>query len=467
MKVVRNPVPSVKWLEAEERIFNDPEYQAAQPQFVAWIDQLQRAQTADDLNSLQYELVIDFGGRQDAFSGVIPPKLKEVNEEIKRLKDMRPFPREEMQQQQALRAGVEHATAAYRALQHSIRVIADGIVWRALDYDRTAIAVLAEGPRVGHFASEEGFQVEMRALHHVRERYGVLAIHNHLTNCLRVGDVTAIFTTDEGQRFPMPIEVKKSQVLTKDSPQVQRQLAAIHRLNTGRLHLPLAYRTYLNDLPELIRRAKATGYATMQPAPCVFVEAVDFRHFGGNPGMLRQRSQKAHDKLGWLESGNMILSGQTSVSRARDRHDTVSELAPISIFPLPAEDVADVLFGFVDIKVHLNVPLLKIAFARKGFYTDIARAPESGRTFFTAQTDTSGIIVPAHLREQILHEMITPSTLIRMVEHIVHSGLAAKWKVAGSAPGVGFANERRAWSKAAPVDVSSVRLVPAGFTGAG
>jgi hypothetical protein len=45
-EVVRNPLPSVKWIEAEERIFSDPLYQDAQPQFVRWIEQLQRAKTA-------------------------------------------------------------------------------------------------------------------------------------------------------------------------------------------------------------------------------------------------------------------------------------------------------------------------------------------------------------------------------------------------------------------------------------
>jgi len=300
----------------------------------------------------------------------------------------------------------------------------------------------------------------------LRERYGVLAVHNDMTNCLRVGDITGIFTTDEGQRLAVPVEVKKSEILTINSPQVQRILKAMHRIETGRLHLPLAYRTYMNDLPELIRRAKATGHTTMRPAPCVFVEVCDFRHFGGRPAELGEKSRKVHKKLGWLDSTDLIYTGQTAVSRARDRRGTVSELAPISIFPLPAEDVADILFGFVDVKVLLNVPLLQVAFKRKGMYTEIHRAPDSGRMFLTAQTDSSGVIVPAHLREQILHETMTPSTLIRMVEYILDSGLAAKWKADGSAPGVGFANERRAWSKAAPVDVSSVSLVPTGFPSA-
>jgi hypothetical protein len=38
-----------------------------------------------------------------------------------------------MEHQQAQLRGVEHATAVYKALQHSTRVVADGIVWRALD----------------------------------------------------------------------------------------------------------------------------------------------------------------------------------------------------------------------------------------------------------------------------------------------------------------------------------------------
>jgi hypothetical protein len=459
-------MPSRKWMEAEERIFNDPLYQDAQPRFVGWIEQLQRAKTADDLNDLQYEMVIEFGARQDAVQDFIPSKREEANAEHQRLLSIDPRPVAAMREQQVLLDRLELRDDVCSALQHSMRVIADGIVWRALDYDRTAIAVLGEGTRVGRFANEEGLQPELRRMDDLRERYGVLALHNDMTNCLRVGDVTGIFTTDDGQRLPVPVEVKKSEVLTMNSPQVKRITAAMHRIETRRLHLPLAYRTYMNDLPELIRRAKATGHATLRPAPCVFVEVCDFRHFGGRPEALGEQSRKVHKKLGWLDGSDLILTGQTARSRARDRHDTVSQLAPISIFPLPAEDVADILFGFVDVKVLLNVPLLQIAFARKGLYTEIHRAPESGRSFLTAQSDSSGIIVPAHLREQILHETMTPSTLIRMVEYILDSGLAAKWKAVGSAPGVGFADERRAWSRTAPVDVSSVRLVPAGFPSA-
>lgn len=95
--------------------------------------------------------------------------------------------------------------------------------------------------------------------------------------------------------------------------------------------------------------------------------------------------------------------------------------------------------------------------------TEIARAPESELIFLEAKGDTSGIRVPAHLREQMLHELMMPSTLIRLVDFILESGLAARWMKRGTAQIVGFQNERRAWTRSAAVDVGSVKAFPVGL----
>ena len=50
--------------------------------------------------------------------------------------------------------------------------------------------------------------------------------------------------------MPLPIEVKKSEELDENSPQAQRILKAVKRLESGRLLLPLAYRTYLRPRRE-------------------------------------------------------------------------------------------------------------------------------------------------------------------------------------------------------------------------
>lgn len=74
-------MPSVKWMEAEERIFNDPEYQRAQVTHVGWIDRLQRAQTADVLGTCVRNMqeVGVFFVRADPVAGLAGRSLRDIN----------------------------------------------------------------------------------------------------------------------------------------------------------------------------------------------------------------------------------------------------------------------------------------------------------------------------------------------------------------------------------------------------
>jgi hypothetical protein len=77
-------------------------------------------------------------------------------------------------------------------------------VWRALRYNRPAIAILGTGTRVNRLAAEEGLLPELHEIERYWDR-GIFAIHNDLTTCLRHGDVTAI--TSRGNEI---VEVKAS-----------------------------------------------------------------------------------------------------------------------------------------------------------------------------------------------------------------------------------------------------------------
>src|SRR6266545_3098997 len=179
--------PSKKQIERELSILNTPTYMEAWESFVEYVRQLQDSRTATDLRMLQRELVFDVNGRQKALAAVVAEHAGEAKAKIEFLKAVEPRPKAELAGAQAILRGAKHAEAVADALQHATRVLADGMVWRALDYDRSMISILGKEPPVAHHADDKGFIAELAALELVEEQPGVLAFHNDTTNWLREG----------------------------------------------------------------------------------------------------------------------------------------------------------------------------------------------------------------------------------------------------------------------------------------
>jgi len=74
-----------------------------------------------------------------------------------------------------------------------IRVIGDGIAWRALDYDRASLRLLAEHAPVAAPQLDTGLANEVGALMELAKRYEIVVL-NAITNFLRVGDITLRWT---------------------------------------------------------------------------------------------------------------------------------------------------------------------------------------------------------------------------------------------------------------------------------
>jgi hypothetical protein len=336
-----------------------------------------------------------------------------------------------------------HLERVQKALQHETRVVADGLAWRAMDYDRTAITVLAGGQQVGHLALGPGFDEEVKRLEELWNQHQSLVLHNDCTYCLRHGDLTLILE-DGIRRIPIPVEVKASKRLSPASSQVRRIEEAKRRLAQGRVTTPVEYKTFLPLLSDRLDEARRTGFAEWKPAPALFVCIADFRHFGYRPEELGKRREEAEAKLGWFGSGDTVLRGTTTYARIRDRAGAISTLAPLSIFPLPVRDVVELMLGFLDVSVYLNVQLLRDVFLKHGIWVDVPSQPEASDTFFKAQDGRGGVLVPAFVREQMLLELMTPGTLLALVDHVLASGLASRLRTDSKV--VGFYHERDVWS---------------------
>jgi len=411
-----------------------------------FVERLQRASAPEEFVNLHRDVLIEFGARQSAAGDVLPQARSEARATIAELARQNPKPLDQIREQQELLERVTRQERIADAMQHTLRQIGDGIAWRALRYDRRAITVLGAGERVGRLAEGIGLDAELAQLGDLWEKEQVFAIHNDLTNCLRHGDLTAI-RPGESNLDVTVIEVKASK--RRDDTQLQRLATAIETLADDRRfdYVPVRYRTFLANVPALIATAKRRGHAWTRPAPYLVVSAVDYRVCAGRENeLLTPRIAEMRERVGWFDGGLATLDWTASLRRMRDRRDSFSSLAPLTIFPLPPDDVTDLVMGFVDLSVNLNLEMLERTLGRGGLAVRVARPPESERLFLEASRGPNGVLVPPHVREQMMTELTTPYTVRRAIEAVLNRQLAAP-ETAGDSRLVVFADEERVWER--------------------
>jgi hypothetical protein len=439
-------------LAAEEKLLNEPLYQALRPKAVEFITRLRAATTTEEWVLLHQDLLVEFGARQDAAHEVIPAAKGEVAQEIARLAKMQPKPTQELREKQALLDRIKQQEVTIPACQHTLRQIADGIAWRALGYERRLFDILGEGDRVGRLASGVGREAELAELQRLWDEEKVFAIHNDLTNCLRHGDLTAIRPGRSALEINL-LEIKAGRC-PGDTPQLRRMGRAIALLREGRqirdgemvrvTVVPAPYETYLGLLSELISTARQAGYAWVRPHECLLVGAVDYRIWGRCPESFSRESEAEKRRLNWTSEKSNTLAWTASQRRIRDRKWSFSSLAPYTVFPLSAEDVADVVMGFVDVFCALDITLLERALTRDGLSVRVARPGPAQSLFLDAQRGRVGLRLPPHLREQMQIELMTPDALRKAIDHVLDINLSNPSQIKDRRIVV-FADEAETW----------------------
>lgn len=439
-----------KEAKAEERLLNEELYQAERPRLVGHIADLQRARTPEDYFRLHRKVLIEFAARQQAAAETLPAHRAEAKSRIAHLVEIDPRPLDEIQALQARLALVARQERVVRALQHALRTVADGIAWKALGYQRAAIALVGRGRRVGHLATGSGYLAELEQIGRLWKEERIFAIHNDMTNCLRHGDLTTI-------RWGTPLEVNFAEVKLSATADAARQLRRLDEimtllqrgedptapedLPTRVLRVPGRYRTFLSTVRDLIAKARRQRFAWATVHPAMRVGVIAF-------GVARDRKDRVVN-----ETERMLRSKGTNDAftwtwthrRLRDRGETPPAFAPLSIYPFPPEDVADLILGFVDVVVRLDIPILEAVFRSAGYQAAIARSPESVSQFLTASRGRVGVRAPTLWREQMMNELMTPACLVRGTEEMIRLREANTLSDADRVMIV-FSDETRTWA---------------------
>jgi hypothetical protein len=258
-------------------------------------------------------------------------------------------------------------------LQLIIRQIADGIAWRALDFDRAVIRLLASKPQTGHM--ELGSVVtEMEVASKHVERTGDLVVVNDLTNFLRYGDLLAV-----GGSGVAIYEVKAGKGAAQSghaSRQKKRLKELLQFVSSGKrpsqltgaqemiITLKSKLRNHTTVLAPLIRDARATGQASARISDSVALQVLHV------PPLSK-------DLASGRKEAKAIIADPFSQSRNSSAIDSLAlfkfspNVAPYPIFPLEPSDCVDVLTGAVWIVTYVSWTRLVRCLRRRSLWARI------------------------------------------------------------------------------------------------
>jgi hypothetical protein len=441
--------PGSRDVEREVAVLDGLIVTEERPHIASLVDELQRASQPADFYRLQRKLLRRSYARQ-VVSDELRGEIQQTKQRLKELTATRPLPGNEVRALQAVLANQELAERSCKAVTHALRCVGDGIAWKALRYDRGAISVLGSGQRVRRLASGRGLDAELEAMAEHWWNGGSFAIHNDLTNCLRTGDLTLPF--EPGNTVAIR-EVKAGSAQRGAQIKAAEERIAFLRdgrslsgLGKGPAHIaryPVRFRTELHVLRRLLAEARRDGYASAQVSPGVVVTTVDPRVSGGRPG-IDVVAERARARAGWYDDPRIVMT-LTIVRRVRERMHHFPYLAPLTIYPLPPDDIAELLLGPLEYVTILHAPTLEREFAVHGVEAQvITRKPEADSVFLRAARGSAQVELPSLVCEQMLTELMHPSCLVETVSHMLDT------IDAGSPLGatlVCMAGEQDAWAR--------------------
>jgi hypothetical protein len=257
----------------------------------------------------------------------------------------------------------------YRLYANTLRVIGDGIAWRALDYDRAVTRLMSERQTKQYLSSEGTFQELMEWSYHYESGNG-LPILNALTNCLAIGDVTVVRNNGAVEI----IEVKSSKA---HSPRIVRQKHAMKEvvtvLDAGAGHtqgkdvqieiLSITPETGLDIVRDLITESTTKGYAAQKVSNCLYVEAYDYLNIDDMESVNRVADQQRESSIGeWHSRGDDIVSMNTL-----DWLAFTPNVAPFSVFPFDSRTCIELAIGARFYITYLNCNAVAREFEHRGW----------------------------------------------------------------------------------------------------
>jgi hypothetical protein len=347
--------------------------------------------------------------------------------------------------------GLDLALRANRRCWGALRSVQDGVIWRALSFDRHRIGMLGYGESV-HWPSTS-FESELVAAE-VHWEAGRLALLCDLSSCVNTGDLMVF----DGAGEIRLIEVKEDEDASEETPQFDRMRRKVEFLNTGYseslspypLHRPRRrprLRTNLSTLGDALRFAAQHGFCVRLAGGFAQLNVLDMLGIDATAPedqMERldrmQRGFQARMGPAWRGAETYAWDSMTRVDR--DETHAVTTTAPFSIFPFPPDVCARLILGLAGYRTIVNLSLLWAALRRNGW--EKAPIPDelAGKCFLAARRGPLLMVPPDNLMEQLVTELLTPAAFAASLDATAEIKVGTQGAVN---VGWGWEDEGRVW----------------------
>jgi hypothetical protein len=335
---------------------------------------------------------------------------------------------------------LDNALFFHRLYANAIRVIGDGIAWRAFNYERPVMRALCQRA-TNQTIVAEGTAEELREWSKTFDRSDGLAILNSITNTLSLGDVTVVHDDGTGEIVEVKTGNKKSGRITR---QKQKLRETVKLLNSGVGQLENESIEILNldiypansqaTLYALLDQASQTGWSGGKVDDCCYLECMDGRKMReGSSQLIRQLTDLRKQQIGEWESQNDFVLAMRSL----DLLTFTPNCAPFSVYPFPPAMCIGLLTGALSYVSYFNISAL--CRALEGLGWQVTKGPDEltaegiSRDSSILDVEKDGFyckIPPADLtRMQV--ELIKGSVFVTQMEMIKKMG-------PGATSGTGF-----------------------------
>lgn len=280
-----------------------------------------------------------------------------------------------------------------------LRVVGDGLLWKATNYDRGYISAISLAPGDGnlHLSDSVGLEQERKVIEWCRSK-GVLAVHHDLTICARIADLTLVYPS--GRKAA--VEVKKT--ASSGSTRQSRRLARVSRLLSGAFIAPGDQpaqimrsvtgtpKHHLDKYCEVLVEAGMKGHASRMINDYVGILAVNTLHsrwdtIHAAPVDEERRARLYQQALQTdIEAlqGTIYKKGTTVGQFDSGERIYIQEArfgAPWSIYPFSPDVCAYLTCGYLRFFVYLNLDGFLRRFKFAGFNAEVvANEPVSRLT---------------------------------------------------------------------------------------
>lgn len=206
------------YLDSFQQVLDHPRHRAAQETLVALIRQLRACTDVDEGYEFQQALLAQVLAVEEdhhAFNRAVKRMANGKSPQIG-------APEPQSGLDPSLSSTWQLELDICERVARQLRCVGDALAWRVFGFERQYITALARNQSPGMMAGKLGLAAERARVEQARREDGQFALMHDLTNCLRIGDITAF--TDEG---PVQIEVKTN---AKRHNSVQnRRIKAVRR----------------------------------------------------------------------------------------------------------------------------------------------------------------------------------------------------------------------------------------------